>query len=113
MDDENLKSLVNELLDAARSASSGRAARTIQGDHRHALRETVIALRGGEEMAEHESPGEATLQVLAGRVKLIAGDETWEGVAGEQVAIPPRRHSLAAVEDSAVLLTVVKTPAAE
>jgi quercetin dioxygenase-like cupin family protein len=56
---------------------------------------------------EHESPGEATLQVLAGRVRLNVGEQRWEGAAGDLVSIPPRRHSLDAVEDSAILLTVV------
>ncbi|UOE42848.1 LuxR family transcriptional regulator [Agromyces larvae] len=111
--DESLVELVEELLTTARAASSGRAARTIQGDHVHALRETVIALQGGRQLAEHESPGEATLQVLVGRVRLVAGEDSWEGAVGDHVAIPPRRHSLDALEDSAVLLTVVKQPAAE
>ncbi|MEU1970981.1 cupin domain-containing protein [Microbacterium sp. NPDC019599] len=109
-DEDNLAELVAELLDTARSVPSGRAARTIMGDHEHALRQTVIALRGGEQLNEHESPGEATLQVLAGRIRLVAGEEAWDGASGDHLAIPPRRHRLDAVEDSAVLLTVVKRP---
>jgi quercetin dioxygenase-like cupin family protein len=109
-DEDNLAELVDDLLDIARMASSGRASRTIKGDHEHALRQTVIALRGGEQLAEHESPGEATLQVLTGRVRLVADEETWDGASGDHIAIPPRRHRLDALEDSAVLLTVVKRP---
>jgi quercetin dioxygenase-like cupin family protein len=109
MDDDNLAELVEELMSTARTASSGRAARTIQGDHQHALRETVIALRAGEQMSEHESPGEATLQVLTGRVRLNASDATWEGAPGDHLSIPAQRHSVDALEDSAMLLTVVKT----
>lgn len=108
-DDENLVELVDELLAAARAASSGRAARTVTGDPDRDLRETVIALRAGTQMGEHESPGDASLQVLVGRVRLWAGDDSWEGAAGDHMAIPPRRHGLDAVEDSAVLLTVVKS----
>ncbi|GAW50761.1 MULTISPECIES: hypothetical protein [unclassified Nocardioides] len=55
---------------------------------------------------EHGSPGEATLQVLHGRVRLHAGDDAWEGAPGDYVLIPPRRHDLTALEDAAVLLTV-------
>jgi len=106
MDSMTLPALVEELLAAARSASSGRAARTIYGGHEHALRQTVIALAGGQGLDEHESPGEATLQVLVGRVRLTAGDDAWEGAVGDYALIPPARHSLDAVEDSAVLLTV-------
>ena len=83
------------------------AAHTVYGGHGHALRQTLIALAAGHELAEHDSPGEATLQVLAGRVHLTVGDQTWEGGPGDFVAIPPARHALAAVEDAAVLLTVL------
>lgn len=41
-------------------------------------------------------------------MRLIAGDEQWLGAAGDYVTIPPKRHSLAALEDAAVLLTVVR-----
>jgi quercetin dioxygenase-like cupin family protein len=91
-------------IDAARGSDSGRSAATVfRGS---VLSQTVLALTGGSELAEHESPGEATLYVLIGRVRLTAGDEQWEGAAGDLLVIPPRRHSVAALEDSAVLLTV-------
>jgi quercetin dioxygenase-like cupin family protein len=106
MDGHSLSALVDELLGRARQESSGRAAQTVYGGHEHGLRHTVIALAGGHDLAEHESPGEATLQVLSGRVRLSAGDESWDGTAGDLVAIPPARHALAALEDAAVLLTV-------
>lgn len=106
MDSTDLADLIDDLSSKARVASSGRAARTIRGGHEHALRETVIALRAGHELAEHDSPHEATLQVLRGHVRLIAGDDAWEGVAGDHLTVPPARHSLAALEDSVVLLTV-------
>ena len=108
MDGISLSALVNENLEAARSSSSARSARTIHGGHDRSLRETVIALLAGHELAEHESPGEATLQVLHGRVNLSAEPESWEGATGDHVVIPPRRHTLTALEDSVVLLTVVK-----
>jgi len=106
MDALMLSDLVDELIGGAKAASSGRNARTIHGGHEHALRQTVIALASGRALDEHESPGEATLQVLRGRVRLLAGADTWEGVAGGYVVIPPARHSVEAVEDSAILLTV-------
>lgn len=95
-----------QLLAQAHDGSSGRAARTVYGGHGHELRQTVIALVAEQELAEHESPGEATLQVLSGRVRLTAGSEEWELGTGDLIAIPPRRHGLAALQDSAVLLTV-------
>ena len=107
MESISLSALVDEQLESARAAHSGRAARTVRGGHEHFLRETVIALAAGRSLAEHESPGEATLQVLRGKVRLVAGEQTCECSAGDFVVIPRARHSLEAVEDSAVLLTVL------
>ena len=108
MESTSLQSIADAELEVAGRASSGRSARTIHGGHDRSLRETVIALRAGHELGEHESPGEATLQVLRGRVRLTADGDAWEGVVGDHVIIPPTRHGLSALEDSVVLLTVVK-----
>lgn len=108
MDSISLTELADDLLVAAREAASGRAARTVHGGHDRALRETVIAIADGHGLAAHESPGEATLQVVRGRVRLDADPDSWVGAAGEHVVIPARRHALTALEDCVVLLTVVK-----
>ena len=68
----------------------------------------MIALLAGQSLEEHESPGEATLQVLRGRVRLVAGEASQDLETGRLAAIPPARHALEAPEDSVVLLTVVK-----
>ncbi|HVX44093.1 MAG TPA: cupin domain-containing protein [Mycobacteriales bacterium] len=105
MESTSLTALATLQLDRARAAPAGRAAATVPGT-RATLRQTVLALLAGQELAEHDSPGDATLHVLRGRVRLAAGNERWEGAAGELAVIPPHRHSLAALEDSVVLLTV-------
>jgi quercetin dioxygenase-like cupin family protein len=107
----SLEALAREQLDAARRATSGRAARTVVGGHENVMRQTVIALLGGRALAEHESPGEATVHVLRGRVRLVAGEAAWEGWRGDLIVLPPRPHSLEALEDAAVLLTVAKIDA--
>ena len=104
---ESLTDLVHEHLERARSASSGRSAHTVHGGRENRLRQTLVALAAGHQLDEHESPGEATLQVLAGKVTLVAGDERHDSAVGDLVVIPDSRHSLEAVDDSAVLLTVV------
>ncbi|WP_243418184.1 cupin domain-containing protein [Actinomycetospora cinnamomea] len=102
----SLVALARQQLERAAAAASGRSARTVYGGHEHVLRQTVIALTAGARLAEHENPGEATLQVLTGRVRLAAGDDTWDGRTGDHIVIPQARHSLEALEDAAVLLTI-------
>jgi len=104
----SLDALAREQLDRARSGG-GRSASTVFGGHEQSLRQTVIAIVAGAATSEHASPGEATLQVLHGRVRLTAGEDSWEGRAGDLLLIPPAMHSVAAVEDAAFLLTVAKT----
>ncbi|MFE1644280.1 cupin domain-containing protein [Microbacterium sp. P01] len=108
MQKTSLIALARHELVHAREAASGRSSKTVFGGHEHHLRQTLIALTAGESLAEHENPGEATLQVLEGRVLLISGDVSWNGSPGDLMTIPDGRHSLDAVEDSVILLTVVK-----
>lgn len=106
METLSLTELGEELLQTARRVKAGRAARTIHGGRDHALRQTVIALAGGEDLGEHESPGEATLQVLRGHVRLHTVDrQVWVGHSGDYVIIPPVRHDLSALEDAVVVLS--------
>jgi quercetin dioxygenase-like cupin family protein len=104
----SLTALAREQKERAVSSTSGRSARTVWGGHEHVLRQTLIALTAGSSMSEHENPGEATLQVISGRVRLVSGDNHWEARQGDLLFVPPARHSLVAVEDVVVLLTVAK-----
>jgi quercetin dioxygenase-like cupin family protein len=108
MEKFSLEAIAREQAKRAAAASSGRSAQTVYGGHEHALRQTVLALTAGSSLDEHESPGEATVQVLRGRVRLTAGQVAWEGRAGDLLVVPGARHALQAIEDSAVLLTVSK-----
>lgn len=102
-----LGTVADEQLAAARDASAGRSATTLHGGRGHALRQTVLALLADRSLGEHDSPGEATLQVLRGRIRLDVGDDSVELAAGDYLQIPPARHDVAALEDSVFLLSVV------
>jgi len=103
----SLTALAREQLELARAATSGRSAHTVFGGSEHQLRQTLIALASGRMLDEHSNPGDATVHVLHGRVRLASGDVNWDGAAGHLIAIPDAVHSLEALEDSVVLLTVV------
>jgi quercetin dioxygenase-like cupin family protein len=108
MEKFSLTALARQHLKLAQATSSGRSAHTVYGGHEHTLRQTVIALAAGQSLDEHENPGEATVHVLHGRVRLTAGDASWEGWIGDLLIVPRSRHSLKALEDASVLLTVAK-----
>lgn len=101
----DLHALAEELLGTATSAHSGRAGRTLAHPV-DGLRQTVIALRADAELGEHESPGPASVLVLRGRVRLVAGETSVTLAAHHVSPVPDRRHSLVAEEDSVVLLSV-------
>jgi quercetin dioxygenase-like cupin family protein len=101
----DLQALATELAEQASSAHAGRAARTLPHPI-EGLRQTLIALRAGAEMSEHESPGPASLMVVRGRVSVVAGDTASPVGANEMSPVPDERHSLRAEEDSIVLLSV-------
>lgn len=106
----SLVAMARELQEQAAGTAAGRAARTVMGGHERVLRQTVIAMGKDTGLTEHANPGEATVYVLHGRVVLESGGNTWSGMAGDLIIVPDAPHSLQALEDSAVLLTVAKRP---
>lgn len=107
MDSTHLDTLAEELRAKAAASSAGRSAVALHRGRHHRLRQTLIALRADHGLDEHEAPPEATLLVLSGRVRVTAGDESWEGGVNELLVIPDRRHDLTALEDAVVMLTTV------
>jgi quercetin dioxygenase-like cupin family protein len=94
-----------------RAAETGRnAADTVVGGHERILRQTVVGMTAGSQMSEHENPGEATIYVLSGTVRLLRGDAQWDGRAGDLLIVPDARHAVQALEDATFLLTVAKRP---
>jgi quercetin dioxygenase-like cupin family protein len=104
----SLDAVAREQLKIANEDASRRSAKTVFGGHEHVLRQSVIALAQGAVLADHLSPGEATLQVLRGRVRLNAGKDSWDARTGDLLDIPDGRQSVEALEPSVILLTVAK-----
>ncbi|MDN5794894.1 MAG: LuxR family transcriptional regulator [Intrasporangium sp.] len=105
----DLAEAAREAIEAARASKHGKGTRVLwTGPHQRLV---VVGLTAGAKLAEHASPPAASLQVLAGTVRLCAGDEAeWVVRSGEVVAIPPERHAVDAVTESAFVLTVSLDP---
>ena len=102
---QDLQALAEEHLARARAAEHGRSAHLAL--HDGPLRQSVIALRSGAALDEHNAPPAASLHVLRGRVRITAESGTQELAAGALQRIPQERHGLLALEDTVVLLTAV------
>jgi quercetin dioxygenase-like cupin family protein len=59
----------------ATAVPAARAALTLVAGAGAPLKQTMLALRSGEHLAEHDAPGAATLQVVRGRVRLVRNGE--------------------------------------
>jgi quercetin dioxygenase-like cupin family protein len=108
METTSLAAAAGQQMRLARDSKSGRAARTIIGGSGSSLRHTVVALTAGTTLAENENPGEATVLVLEGRVRLVAAEADRCGREGDLLVVPQSRHSLQALTDATVMLTVAK-----
>ena len=68
-------------------------------------------LHAGGTLQEHAAPGVATVQVLDGQVRLEIGGESLDVPFGRLVAFNAGvRHSVKALEDSTLLVTLVAEP---
>lgn len=104
-----LATIGEELLEQARELDAGRSARTLTPGAGGALKQTILALTEGTRLDEHQAPGPATIQVLAGEVRLGTSSGAIELSSGQWAPIPDELHDLTATSDATVLLTVAST----
>jgi quercetin dioxygenase-like cupin family protein len=102
----DLRSAAAELLASLPQQPSGRAARTLASGAHAPLKQTLLALEAGHRLQDHRAPGQATIEVLIGRVRITGAAEEVALEAGHWAPIPSEVHGLAADEDSVALLTV-------
>jgi quercetin dioxygenase-like cupin family protein len=67
-----------------------------------------LVLPAGKDIKPHEVPGEVTVQCLEGKVAFRAGEAECELIAGQLIYLTGSdTHSLRAIEDSALLVTIL------
>jgi quercetin dioxygenase-like cupin family protein len=75
-------------------------------------RAVVLELESGEEMGDHKVRERAVVQVVSGRVSVVASGETIECDAGTLFTFEPgEEHRLRALLDARVLLILAPWPA--
>ncbi|MGO1285266.1 MAG: hypothetical protein ACTHUU_09130 [Brachybacterium sp.] len=99
-----LTAAMTKAIDIAREAPNGRHADLLI--HDGPLRQTVIALKKGTELPEHNSPPAASIQVFHGSLR-VTGEEPAIIESGHIEALTHFRHAVEALEDTVFLLTTV------
>lgn len=86
---------------------SGQDRRAVTLVRESGLSVVLVDLRSGAELREHAAPGPITVQVIDGRVRIGIEDEQFDSAAYRLVAFDAGvRHSVQAIEDSTLLLTL-------
>lgn len=99
-----MREKIANALAQARESENGRYAKLLVSDG--PLRQTVVALRKGVQLQEHNAPPAASILVLEGKVTVNAKEEATMG-AGDLYELTHYRHSVTAEEDAVFLLTTV------
>lgn len=102
----SLPSLSKELASEAEYERSGVSAITIARDDHVTL--VLVALRKGAVMREHRAPAAATVVLISGRAKFVAGDgATTDLEPGSLVAFSADvLHAVEALEDAVYLVII-------
>lgn len=102
-----LMNVMTLAIDRAREAEDGHHTQHVV--HTGPLRQTIIALREGVQLAEHEADLPATLYILRGAIRVNA-EEPFVLQSGDLHEMPAHRRSVEAIQDTVMLLTAVPSP---
>lgn len=105
----DLEAAGQTLLSEAQQMSSGRAAKSLTPGAHEPLTQTLMALRAGTRLDDHEANGPASIYLVRGRAVVTSSDGTLELSAGQWARVPLSVHSVDAQEDTIMLLTVAPT----
>lgn len=96
---------------APTTASGAKSATLVKTQNLEVLR---LVLPKGKEIPSHKAPGEITVQCIEGRVVFTCHGKSPELLPGDLLYLNASEpHSLAAREDSALLVTLLLPPKAE
>lgn len=109
----DLHALAGDLLTEAGALASRRSARTLTPGAGAPLKQSLLALKAGEQLQEHVAPGPTTLLGIIGTVVLSDQRSAVTLTDGVWAACPDGPHTLEAVSDAVVLITVVATSSGE
>ena len=102
----DLRAMARELLEEAGGLASQRSARTLTPGAGAALKQTLMALKAGARLQDHVAPGPTTLLGLVGTALLSDEHGRVELGEGGWAPCPRGAHSIEAVTDVVVLITV-------
>jgi quercetin dioxygenase-like cupin family protein len=107
----DVHTIAAELLEAARAADDGKAARTLVKSPE--LTVVATALRAGASLLEHAAPGPVVVLPLHGRVSFTAPEQSANADVADGHLLgmgPGLRHAVTASEDAVFLLLIGGPP---
>lgn len=102
----DLQAAADELLAEAGQLNAGRSARTLTPGPGVPLKQTLLALKAGQHLQDHLAPGPTTLLGVRGTTVLTHDEAAVTLAEGVWAPCPVGPHSLEAITDAVVLLTV-------
>ncbi|MFW6174582.1 MAG: cupin domain-containing protein [Chloroflexota bacterium] len=105
----DIKQEVEELQQGLSSVSDDRIAKTLVKEG--LIRVTLIALKAGAAMPEHDAPGPCTVHFMTGTAAFTSGGKSYQAGPGSILAFDTRvAHSVTAETDCSFLLTIAMSP---